>query len=198
MGVYIESDQPAAKHSWYVGYSDPYVGLWPFCHHPVIPPDAAALWTSGPGDVIHFRAGGSPPGTGWDGSYVACDHSIPAGTQFAVNGAWDRNGFCEDSGSYPAQRSGTVWSRVVTLNNPATYRWYFRSVSTYLWFWRAYNASCFDELCSSLPFMLTTTTQPDTEVRFEFDEVTGKMRAVVLGPTAARSSTWGSLKAIYR
>jgi hypothetical protein len=80
---------------------------------------------------------------------------------------------------------------------------YFRATPVGPSFTRGYNVPCSGGMgmpCEVEPdyWVTFTTTVPDSDVRFEFDEVTGKMRAIVLGPTATRTSTWGSLKVLYR
>jgi hypothetical protein len=119
---------------------------------------------------------------------------MPGGSQLEV--AFPTN---NDPGTgFPAQRSGTVWRRVITLPIAGTYPYEFRSVAQTVFFRTAYNSPCSGCASYERPYESVTTTQPNSDVLFEFDEAYGLMRAVVLGPTATGNSSWGRIKTSYR
>lgn len=193
-GASIVVDRPAGKYSWTVVASTgtpmlPACG----CQSPGTP---AALWTTGPGDVIHFRTGGGPAGAGWIAPGLSCDHATPAGEGFQAQYLVPSNPFTILT-ACTASKSGSIWSCSATIPAAAQYLMRFKSPSAA--FTRAYNANCtcptFEEAFYWVGF---TTVQPNSDVRFEFDEITGALRAQVLGPTPASRPTWGALKTIYR
>jgi hypothetical protein len=199
-GVDITVDQPAGSYLWAVAGSQYGCGsgAYPYCwctsclHSPV------RLWTTGPGDVIHFTydprgIGGWTPSPG-----IACDHGMPSrGTALQLVMDWGPELY--PGTVYAANRYGTLWGRVVTIAQAGRYWYAFSTVDGSILFTQSYNTRCGGGCFSGEePTSSFTTTVANTDVLFQFDESTGRMRAVVLGVTPVQSRTWGRMKTLYR
>ena len=198
-GADIVSDVPAGSYFFYFGSA---VGDIQFPRTLPCAPVSATLWTSVPGETIHFQSGGAHPGSGvmpgtwfpeWAGS---SDHSIPAGavlefvlfSSAAPPGGWR----CR------ATRDGSMWSGVwrapAELPSGAGGT-YFVLATPGLRFHESYNGGCFWELLEMPVYWNAPAGQL---VLFQFDEATGQFRNSIAGPTPARRSTWGEIKTLYR
>lgn len=207
-GAIVTVDKPAGRYFW-CSAADLYgVGIlacaWPQCWC-TFGGSSGSLWTSGPGDVIHFRLGLATDPS-WGGQWISAgSHGIPPGTHLAVDFAGI--GWCDypvAGTGYPAQLNGTYWERVVTIATPGTYSMRFQTVEDVpsvgggpVWYSEPYNAMCC-ALGDCPRYVRFTTTQPNSDVRFQFDVTNGRMRGVELGPTPTRTPTWGAIKTLYR
>ncbi len=194
-GVDIVVDQPAGVYYWTIGtmssggYPNP---MFPYCacRGSIW---SVRLWTSGPGDVIHFafdqrRSGGWIPVPG-----VACSRGRSTNSPMAV--VADPNlltSFDLMGVKHAAAIHDGRWEAVVTIPSIGTHTFAFVGLDASVIFTDTYNSPC---TCTA-PTFRTSVLRSD--VLFQFDESTGRMRAVVLGATPAAQSTWGSLKTRYR
>ena len=194
-GASIVVDKPAGAYRWRVGTNPSVPQGLPncgFCASPGVP---AQLWTTGPGDVIHFRRGGPPAGPGWVSPGVSCDHGMPAGTQLSAV-ILDAS-FMVQVPVCSAQKSGSIWS--CTASIPAAGSNYMAFTAPGLLFGTAYNAACGCPVGEGFTIMVPFVTgAPNADVLFEFDELTGSLRASVPGTTPTLRTPWGRLKTIYR
>ena len=159
-GAIITVDQPAGRYSWCVAQEVFQPGFlfcgWPSCWCES-GGQVAFLWTSGPGDAIHFRYG-SVTDPSWGGQWLSAGpHGVPPGTNLAVEfGPF--YGLCtwpQAGTGHPAQLNGTTWQRVVTIPTPGTYRMRFQTLEDVpgdqggpVFYSDPYNAMC----CILLPF----------------------------------------------
>lgn len=196
-GAYVTVDKPAGKYYWYVGSEDcmDIAAARPSCWTCGVPPVYLSVWTTGPGDVVHFVVDNRPRSGGWDGCGLACDHGMPSGSQLELywwNEAYGAYGYV------PAQKQGSIWQSFVRLPRAGSNHYNFVSRSV-VSFNLMYNGWCG---CTDWrdPAGKPTiyTSQPDTDVLFQFDEESGLMRAIEGGITPAQRTTWGALKQIYR
>jgi len=167
----------------------------------------AQLWTSGPGDVIHFRLGGEHtnssgtidmPGNWYPDYAMSSDHSTPpgAGILFRLNNALAPDGYW----LLQAARHGTIWSSEWRV--PDEFEYHGSLAGTY-WvlappgprFGFSYNAYCYYSYYDPPSRWSAEWGAPTL---FEFDEATGQSRSTRLTPTSVRRSSWGNLKAHYR
>lgn len=150
------------------------------------------VWTSGPGDVVHFRLDFTTPEPGWVPAIgVAHDHPFPAGSQLELMGSAPELGAW--SSGLIADHVGTIWQVIATIATPGSYEFKFRVVGT--WnisnFGRDYN----NNFGRNGTFV---TTAPNTEMIIQFNELTGRIRAVPYADTPVTSRSWGLIKALYR
>jgi hypothetical protein len=198
-GAIITVDRPAGHYLWTADVGPPNTGFGagkPYCWC-VNPPWNSHLWTTGPGDVIHLRYGGGPTGQGWGGQALSAGpHGIPPGAQLEIMVSADPLWF-PPGPSVPAHRNGAYWEGVMTIAAPGTYPFMFLTVDHTVVYSDSYNCwcGCFPGEQRSVKF---TTTQPNSDVLFQFDPVSGRMRGLELGPTLAHTHTWGTIKALYR
>lgn len=195
-GADIVSDVVAGSYSWFVagpsGSFDPEASPRCLC---APPPAPATLWTSVEGETIHFWEWGV-------GGGVACDHGIPPGAEMEVAytasppvgwGGWS------STPGEPMTRSGSIWSRVLTIPEAGEYMFQVRSTDRVVSFSPIFNARCgLGCTLDEVPVWHFTTTTPNTDVRIQFDDRTGRQETTLLTPTATRQHGWGALKAMYR
>lgn len=198
-GADIVSDRSAGSYYFYFGsaFRDIQFPITQPCA-----PVAAWLWTSGPGETIHFQFGGAHPaevgvlGTWFPEWAGSSDHSIPAGAvvDFVLFGT----GVPAGGFKVRATKVGSIWSAL--WRSPG---WPYDSAGgTYFVlatpgqrFHQSYNGGCFWETLEVPVYWHAPAGQT---VLFEFDEATGQFRNTTLGPTPGRRSTWGEVKAHYR
>jgi hypothetical protein len=206
-GAIVTVDKPAGSYYWGAA-TDVYGGLGcvaPQCWCLIGYDPSAYLWTSGPGDVIHFRLGLATDPS-WGGQWISAGpHGIPPGNHLAVTyGPFP--GWCDypvAGTGYPAQLNGTYWERVVTIPTPGTYSMRFQTLEASgrggdpVWFSEPYNAMCcaFGDCPRYVRF---ATTRPNSDVLFQFDITNGRMRGIELGQTPTRTPSWGAIKTLYR
>jgi hypothetical protein len=200
-GAIVTVDRPAGRYDWYADVGPPNTGLGggiPRCRCIAFSfTNQAKLWTTGPGDVIHFRYSFNPPSQGWGGQYLSAGpHGIPPGAELEIMLSADPKWF-PPGPSVPAHRNGAYWEGVMTIASPGTYPFMFLTVDQTVVYSDSYNCwcGCFPGEQPSVKF---TTTQPNSDVRFQFDPVSGLMRGLELGPTPTRTPTWGAIKTLYR
>lgn len=195
-GVDIVSTQPAGAYAWSVAGLTIIDELWPVW--PEYPPANAMVFTSSVGEVIHFRYFESGH-AGWQpfGPLGACDQAIPAGASLVLEyGSFWPN----ERTAVPMTWNGTTWECVATIPTSGAWSYQFRCVGgatpgNWVRFTRYYNYGGWQ--ADERPFQFTAQND-QTDVRFQFDPRTGQARAVELGSTPTRPSTWGRLKALYR
>jgi hypothetical protein len=188
-GAWVTSNQPAGRREFKVANADwtfniPNVPGWPTWN--------GVVFTSGPGDVVHFRLDMSSPGYGWVPEIsVSNDHAYPPGAQLELMGSAPELGAW--SAGLLAQHTGNVWSCLATIATPGTYEYKFRVLGD----WNVVNFGIdYDHMQGRNGTFITTA--PNTEMVIQFDELTGRVRAIDNHSVAARRSSWGRLKAIYR
>lgn len=195
-GANIVVDKPAGGYYWQVGglNSGP---TMPHCWCTSGLVGQCWVYTSGPGDVVHFAYDTRTRPGGWTpGPALSSDHGIAAGATLSAIPNFDP--WTWGGTGYAATLTGTIWAVTVTVPNPSTYAYMFRTSDGHT-LGLEYNGQCGGG-CSpdEEPMARYTTTDANSDVRFEYDTATGQMRAVVLGvsPTVRRS--WGTLKGLYR
>jgi len=150
------------------------------------------LYTSVPGEVVHFRLDLNNGTAGWMPDVaVANDHGYPAGMHLELIGSAPELGSWNFGLSL--DHSGGVWSRTVIIAMPGYYEYKYRVEGS--WNWANFGLNYNNNFGYNAYVFTTMWNEP---VRFEFDEVTGRMRAVLDQATPARRSTWGGVKASYR
>lgn len=150
------------------------------------------VFTSGVGDVIHFRLDTRSPEFGWMPMVaVANDHAYPAGSTLELMGS------APELGSWltgmPADHIGTIWQRIVPIAAPGLYEFKFRVQGT--WAVANFGLDYNNNFGANGSF---TTTVPNTEMIIQFDERSGRIRAIDNQSVATRGSSWGQVKIRYR
>jgi hypothetical protein len=150
----------------------------------------AELFTSGPGDIVHFSldtntyADGYQPNT----NIVWSDHCLPAGMQFEVMGT--SNGW---SAPLSATLIGGIWTATGVVATPGPQEFKFRTVGT--WDQLKFGAQQGDAGGANATY---TTVNPNATVKFEFNTATGRVRATEQQPSPTRTTSFGAIKAMYR
>ena len=196
-GVDITVDKNAGRYTWVVGAGID--GRYPYCWCTSGMVGSDYVWTTGPGDVIHFTLDRRAKSEGWGPiPGIACDHCGTAGAQLQVEVDYNElyPGFAS---AYPAERMGSVWESVVTIPTAGTHVFVFSTLDRSVYFSDSYNKFCGGG-CSPgeqrLPRVVTTAA--NSIVRFQFDEASGQMRGIVLAPVPTLHDSWGSVKILYR
>lgn len=189
-GAYVTCDQPAGRLEWKVATTD-----WSEAY-PTSPFDVfanAVLFASGPGDVIHFTLDARLLPGDWQPFFLAVstDHAVPPGTVLELMGSAPELGAWVTP--VPLDHVGARWQRLLTIAAPGNYEFKFRAAGT----WDVANFGP-DYNNTQGRNGVCVTTLPNTDVLIQFDEDLGRVRAIELGPTPARVSPWGALKALYR
>ena len=189
-GAWVTCDQAAGRREWKIALPD-----WSE-NYPQSFIDALAngvLFTTGPGDVIHFRLDQRFLFDGWQpfANAVQCDHALPPGAELDVIGA------APELGSWitgvPLFHAGRGYQRVITIATPGTYEFKIRVAGR----WDVANFGP-DYNNTQGRNALVTTTYPNSDVAFQLDEQLGRVRGLELGPVPARRTSWGQLKQLYR
>jgi len=193
-GAIIVVDKPAGQY----GFNEQSGAPGPYASTPSCwcapPPAYAKLWTTGPGDEIHFRLGGHPSGVGWAGQAISAgSHGIPAGAQLEATD----NPYYGLADWVPAQHVGNLWQCTMTEARAGVHNMMFRTTDQTVQYTATYNCWC---PCpyGEQPTATFTTTQPNATVLLQFDPESGLMRGVEEAPTPTRARTWGTLKSTYR
>lgn len=193
-GVYgadVTADQGPGAFWWKIGTDD-----WSedYPHHPAYPMANAVLYLMKAGETIHFRLDTNTVGDGWQPATnaVACDHyGIPLpGYEFELIGSGPDLG--DWTTGIPLAMEETPWSARVTIATPGVYEYKYRVIGTwdYCNFGVHYNMFLGDNF-------VFETTEPQTALKFEFNPVDGRSRAVV-DVVATEPTDWGKVKALYR
>jgi len=201
-GVDITTDQPAGQYSFWYAVNPRAQTDYPRTY--ACPPTlGASLWTTWPGDVVHFRLGGphtNPPGNQmfeiWFPDYaMSTDHATPPGASISFH----LNNPTAPSGYYlvPATRHGNVWLAEWRMPNGlgSLSGTYWVDVMPGLRFAYSYNAGCFYSNEDPTAYWRADAGGPTW---FAFDETTGQYLSTKLAPTPVQHSSWGTLKAHYR
>lgn len=147
----------------------------------------------GPGDSIHFTFDTNVRFDGWAPymNIVSSDHAIPPGAVMELIGSAPETGAWLNG--VAASPVGDRWQRVLTVATPGMYEFKFRVQGTWdvVSFGYDYNNTAGRNAAY-------TTTLPGSDVLFQLDLATGRVRAVELGPDPVRPTSWGQLKARYR
>jgi len=150
------------------------------------------LFTTAPGEVVHFRLDLGDPPYGWlPAIAVANDHAYPAGATLELMGSAPELGAWGTG--LAAEKVGTIWQKKVTIATPGTYEYKFRVLGT--WAIANFGYHYNNNYGANGAF---ATHAANTEMIFQFDERTGRIRAIDDANVPARTSTWGRLKEIYR
>ena len=189
-GASVVSDQPAGRHEWKIALPD-----WSenFPNSPINSIANAVLFTSGPGDVVHFRFDRNFLLDGWQPLYdaVQCDHALPPGTELEVIGSAPELG--NWISGVPLTHAGRGYQHFVTIATPGTYEFKLRVAGT--WDVAAFG---YDYNNTSGRNAIITTTYANSDVLFQLDEQLGRVRGIELGPVPVQRKTWGQLKSLFR
>jgi hypothetical protein len=189
-GADIVCTEPAGRLEFKVATTD-----WSESYptHPSFPLANAVVFTTGPGDVIHFTFDTRVMFEGWQPFFnsVATDHALPAGATLEAIGSAPELGSWNSG--IPLHHVGSRWQRFVTIATPGEYEFKFRVTGT--WDVAAFG---YDYNNTSGRNAFLTTTFPNSDVFLQLDELTGRIRALELGPTQARRTSWSRLKSLYR
>lgn len=189
-GAYVTADQDVGPHGWKIGTADWSEG---YPHHPIYPTANAVLYLMEPDDVIRFRLDTNAVGGGWqpESGAVSCSHFTVPGSEFELTGSAPELG--EWLEGIPVTMDETPWHVSVTIAAPGAYEYKLRVIGT----WDICNLGLHYNMFIGDNFAFETT-EPQTEVRFEFDPLGGRARAVVGGQVAVAEASWGRLKGLYR
>ncbi len=189
-GAYVPCTEPAGKLGFKVALND-----WSESH-PNSPIDVfanAVVYAGGPGDVIHFRFDTGYIGDGWQPYFdaVSTDHGMPPGAQLEVIGSAPETGSWNNG--IPLNHIGQRWQQVIPIHTPGVYEFKIRVAGT--WSEVAFGYDYNNTQGSNAVYQ---TLLPDTDVLFQFDEITGRVRGIELGQTPSARTSWGQLKTRYR
>ncbi len=182
-GAYVLSDQIGRKE-WKVALSDWSQSYFPWCN----------MWVHvNPGDMVLFTFDTNAHGDGWlpDQNFVWTDHYAPAGTMFEIIGGAPETGSW--GSGVAADLVGSVWTKTIVIAAPGSYEAKFRAVGT----WDICNVGIEGAGAPCGANMQYTTAMPNSEVRFEFNTLTGRTRVTVGNPVGTEPATWGQVKALY-
>lgn len=151
------------------------------------------VFVTGPGDVVTWTFDTNVYADGWlPATHITYnDHMIGPGHTFEAIGAAPETGGW--ASGVAATLSGNIWSVQVNIATPGTYDYKFRKTNDW-----SINAGA-DGYGTNSNNAQYTTTLPNEPVLFQFNQVTGRVRALVGGlPTPTQQGTWGQLKSLYR
>ncbi len=191
-GVYVTADQEPGPHEWKIATAD-WTENYP--NNPAYSMANAVLFLMNPGEVIHFRLDTNTVDDGWQPATnaVACSHfNIPlAGFEFELIGSALELG--EWLIGTPVVMEEEFWFANATIAAPGAYEYKFRVIGT----WDFCNLGIHYNMFRGENFTFETT-EPLTIVRFEFNVVDGRSRAVFEGFVGVEDITWGQVKGLYR
>lgn len=150
-----------------------------------------SVFITGPGDVVNWSYDTNTYADGWlpSTNIVMNDHAV-TGLTFEVIGAAPETGAW--GFGVAAVLAGDVWSVLIPIGTPGTYDVKFRKTGD----WGINVGS--DGVGTNSNNYSYTTTLANEPMLFEFNQRTGRMRVSSSGATPTRSTTFGSLKAMYR
>ena len=189
-GAYIACDQPPGRHEWKIANTDWSLN-WPSPPYDAI--SNALLFTATQGEVIHFLLDTNFVSGEWQPvmDAVQCDHAVPAGATLELIGSAPELG--NWTTGVPVLHAGVGWQAIVTIATPGIYEYKFRVAGT--WSVAAFG---YDYNNTDGRNAVFQTTHGYTDVLFQLDEQTGRIRAIELGPVPTKHQTWGGLKRVYR
>ncbi|MBK9304448.1 MAG: hypothetical protein IPM94_11305 [bacterium] len=190
-GAFVTADQAPGSHGWKIATADwsesyPFNGMHPLAN--------AVLYLEYPGDVIHFRLDTNTLGGGWQPATnaVACDHiSLTPGFEFELIGGAPELG--DWLTGVPVETGEAGWFTDVTIGAPGVYEYKFRVVGT----WDYCNLGVHYNMFIGDNFIFETTA-PQAKLRFEFNLIDGRSRAVPVTDVHEEAANWGQLKVLYR
>lgn len=191
-GAFVTADQNDGPHEWKIANAD-----WTenFPLNPMYPMANAVLFLFSPGEVIHFRLDTNTLEEGWQpaANAVACSHfRIPfPGYEFELIGSAPELG--EWLSGIPVVMEDDLWFAFATIGAPGYYEFKFRVIGT----WDFCNLGVHYNMFMGDNFSFETV-DPLTVVRFEFNPVDGRARAVLHGSVAVDQASWGQLKSLFR
>jgi hypothetical protein len=182
----VTSDQGGGRHEWKAAVADWSESYFPWCNNWV--------HTFGPGDVVTFTLDTNVYADGWlpAQDIVWSDHFAPPGTTFEVIGGAPETGSW-GSGVAAAQL-GTVWTRILTIATPGSYEAKFRATGS----WDICNVGSEGAGAPCGANLTYATSTPNQDVKFEFNQATGRARVTVENPVPTNNRSWGAVKSIYR
>ncbi|MCC6348203.1 MAG: hypothetical protein IT347_01255 [Candidatus Eisenbacteria bacterium] len=150
------------------------------------------VFISGPGDIVHWTLDTNVYSDGWSPSTNIAynDHMVAPGTTFEVIGSAPETGAW--STGVAATLVGDIWGVEIPIAAAGSYEVKFRKTGDW-----SINAGA-DGYGTNSGNLAYTTLVPNEPVLFQFNQVTGRVRAVVGGVTPTHSGTWGRLKSLYR
>jgi len=150
------------------------------------------VFITGPGDVVNWTLDTNVYADGWvPATNIAYnDHMLPAGA------TWEVIGSALETGNWgtgaAATLVGDIWSIELPIATPGAYEYKFRRPTEW-----SITAGA-DGYAIAGGNATYTTTLANEPVLFQFNQVTGRVRAVVGGATPSTTSTWGRVKSLYR
>jgi len=187
-GAYVACNQQPGLLEFKIANAD-----WTFAE-PSSPPNPfinGRLFTSFVGEVVHFRLGVGDAGGGWVPDVaVANDHGYPEGATLELIGSSPELGSWNSG--IPVEHVGSIWQATVTLANVGSHEFKFRVQGT--WDFANFGYHYNNNFGANGLFF---TTVPDQTMLIQFDEHTGRIRAIE-ATTEVRSTPWGRIKALYR
>lgn len=191
-GAYVTADQDVGPHEWKIATED-----WSenFPHNPLYPMANAVLFLMSPGEVIHFQLDTNTLGEGWqpETNAVACSHfDIPLpGFEFELIGSPPELG--EWLSGIPVVMEEDLWYAFATIGAPGAHEFKFRVIGT----WDFCNLGIHYNMFRGQNFTFETV-DPLTSVRFEFNPLDGRGRAVLETSIDVEKVSWGRAKGLFR
>jgi hypothetical protein len=150
------------------------------------------LFTAQANETVHFRLDLSEPLPGWEPPIAfANDHAYPAGAMLELIGSGPELGNWTQG--LEAELVGSIWQKKVTIATPGYYEYKFRVLGS--WNYANFGYHYNNNLGANGAFLVT---EPNTEMMIQFDEISGRIRAIANSDLPVQYSNWGGLKALYR
>jgi len=92
-----------------------------------------------------------------------------------------------------ADHVGSIWQKIVTIAEPGVYEYKFRVLGS--WDYANFGYHYNNNFGANGSF---ATFDPDVEMLIQFDELTGRIRAIPYQLVPARTTSWGRLKTAHR
>ena len=191
-GAYVTADQEPGPHEWKISTED-WTENYP--NNPAYSMSNAVLYLMDWGEVIHFRLDTNTLDEGWQPATnaVACSHfDIPLPDfEFELIGSAPELG--EWLSGIPVVMEEDLWFAYATIAAPGLHEFKFRVIDT----WNLCNLGIHYNMFNGDNFTFETT-EPQTIVRFEFNVVDGRGRALLEGNVDVEDMAWGQVKGLYR
>ena len=192
-GAFVTADQDVGPHEWKIATED-WTENYP--NNPTYPMANAILFLLDFGDVIHFRLDTNTLGEGWQPATnaVASSHfmiPLPGYGDFELLGSPPELG--EWLWGIPVVMEEDLWYLPVTIGAPGVHEYKFRVIGT----WEFCNIGIHYNMFRGENFTFETV-DPMSVVRFEFNPLDGRSRAVIEGAIAVDRSSWGQVKSTFR
>jgi hypothetical protein len=189
-GVYVTADQAPGVHEWKIANAD-WTENYP--NNPAYPTQNAVLFMLTAGEMIHFRLDANTLGDGWQPATnaVACSHSLAPDATFELIGSPPELGGWQNG--IPATMGETLWITSAVIADPGSHAYKYRVIGT----WDVCNIGIHYNMFIGDNFTFETTN-PMTTIRFEFNPIDGRARAVPEGIIATEDVSWGQVKGLFR